>query len=308
MPWPVSRPCRLFDGRAGDLGPYYVTFGGDGAPSELDPERTLRRNGEQHPIAILQLGLEQHARWKRTGDERARELFLAQAQWAATAQRETSNVRGSYEFPFASKRFGCAAGFRSAMAQGEAISLLLRAYQETENAMFLDRAIDASVPLTTDIRDGGVLWQAGDDVIFEGVSGAVPSHMLCGWICSLWALLELSRTMNLSHVAELYKQSLATLARYLPAYDSGTWSYDDLLATPAGFRRVATVQRHLLHVAQLNVLLSMTKIELFAVVADRWRGYGATVAGRLQAWIEGLSSSLLQPDLLTVPGGARSVI
>jgi heparosan-N-sulfate-glucuronate 5-epimerase len=308
VPWPTSRPYRLFDGRAGDLGPYYITFGRDGAPSELDPERSPRRNGESHPIAILQFGLEQHARWKRTRDERARELFLAQAEWAAAAQRETLGVRGSYEFPFESKRYGCAAGFRSSMAQGEAISLLLRAYQETGNGMFLDRAIDASVPLSMDIRDGGLLWQAGDDLIFEGISGRVPSHMLCGWICSLWALLELSRTVDLDRSTDLYKQSLATLEKYLPCYDSGTWSYDNLLATTTGFRRVATVQRHLLHVAQLNVLLSMTKNELFAVVADRWRRYGASLAGRLQAWVEGLSSSLLLLDLLTVPGGARSVI
>jgi heparosan-N-sulfate-glucuronate 5-epimerase len=257
---------------------------------------------------MLQFGLAQHARWKRTGDERARQLFLAQADWAAAVQCESSGVRGSYVFPFASERYGCAPGFRSAMAQGEAISLLLRAYQETRNAMFLDRAIDASVPLTVDLRDGGVLWQAGDDLIFEGVSGAAPSHVLCCWICALWALFELSRATELNHITELHQRSLATLEKVLPCYDSGAWSYDDLLATPTGFRRVATVQRHLLHVTQLNVLLSMTQNELFAAVAERWHRYGASLAGRLQAWGDGLLSSLLLVDLLTVPGGARSVI
>ncbi|MGB6985525.1 MAG: D-glucuronyl C5-epimerase family protein [Candidatus Aquilonibacter sp.] len=307
VPWPIDRPHRLFDERAGELGPYYVTFGQDGEPCELDPERILRRNGERHPIAILQFGLEQHARWKRTGDEAARELFLVQAEWAAGAQRETAGVRGSYQFPFASKRYGCATGFRSAMAQGEAISLLLRAYQETGHAMFLDRAVDASVPLTVDVRDGGVLWRTGDDLFFEGVAGTVPSHILCGWICALWGLLELSRTTDLDRIAELYRQSLATLEKYLPCYDSGTWSYDNLLATPTGFRRFATLQRHLLHVAQLNVLLSMTKNELFSVVAERWRRYSASLEGRLSAWVSGLPSLLLL-DLLTVPGGARSVV
>jgi hypothetical protein len=237
-------PYRLFDGRAADLGPYYVTFALDDA---LD---------ERHPIALLQLGLEQHARWKRMGDESARESFLAQALWAARAQRETPG------------------GFRSAMAYGEAISLLLRAYQETGSPMFADRAIDASVPLIEEHRDGG------------------SSHVLCGWICGLWALLELSRTAHLDRIGEAYRQSLATLERYLPSYDSGEWSYDNLLATPAGLRP-ATVQRHLLHVAQLNVLVSMTSHELFAVVAERWRRYGASFTGRLRASIHGL----LPPNL-----------
>lgn len=271
-------PYRLFDERASELGPYYITFGLDGAPSE------------SHPIVDLQFGLEQHARWKRTGDENARESFLGQAAWAVAAQRETSGVRGSYEFPIASKRYDCAAGFRSAMAQGQAISLLLRAYQETGSGMFLDRAIDASVPLTVDLRDGGVLWQAGDEVIFEDVASIVPSHILRGWIYALWALLELWRMTDLDRVAELYRKSLTTLEKYLPFYDSGTWSYDNLLVTPAGFRRTATVQRHLLHVAQLNVLVSMTGNALFASVAERWRGYGDSFSGRMQAWIDGLLS------------------
>ena len=305
VPWPTGQPYRLFDERAGELGPYYVAFGHEGIFSDLDSERTLGRSGERHPIEILKFGLDQHARWRRTGDERARERFLEQAEWAAAAQRETSGVRGSYEFPFASKRYGCAAGFRSATAQGQAISLLLRANQATGNAMFLDRAIEAAIPLAVDLRDGGVLWQIGDDLIFEAVAGMVPSHILCGWICALWALFELSHTTKLKHVTQLYRRSLSTLEKHLPSYDSGTWSYGDLLTTPAGFRRVATLRRHLLHVAQLNVLVSMTKRELFAVVAERWRGYSASLEGRLQGWANGLFPGLLLLDPLAVPSDAR---
>jgi heparosan-N-sulfate-glucuronate 5-epimerase len=307
LPWPTARQHRLFDERAGELGPYYVAFEANGEPCELDAESVLHRNGERHPIAILQFGLEQHARWKRSGNETSRELFLAQAEWSAKAQCETSGVRGSYEFPFASKMYGCGMGFRSAMAQGEAISLLLRAYQETGSSVYLERAIDAAVPLTVDARDGGVKWQSGDDVFFEGIAGTVPSHILSGWICALWGLFELSRTVQLEHVDNLYRQSLATLEKYLPCYDSGDWSYENLLAAPAGFRSLATVRRHLFHVAQLNVLLSMTKNEMFVIVAERWGRYSASLERRIQAWTSGFPT-LMVHDLLTVPGGARSVV
>jgi hypothetical protein len=262
VPWPARWPYRLFDERAKELGPYYVTFGS--------------RNDDRYPIVTFQFGLEQHAHWKRTGNERSRELFLGQAELAATAQRETSGVRGLYES-------------RSAMAQGSAISLLLRAYEETGKSMFLERAVDASVPLTVDLRDGGVLWQAGDDRIFEGiVAGTLPSHVLRGWICALWGALELSRTANLTPIAQLYRQSLTTLQKYLPKYDSGTWSYENLLVTPTGIRRVTSLQRHLFHVAQLNVLLSMTKNKQFAVVAERWHRYAASTSRRAHAWVSGL--------------------
>lgn len=306
--WPAVSSFRLFDERADELGPYYFVLGHDGAYGELGSERTLRPNGERHPIAMLQFGLEEHVRWKRSGDERAREIFLAQARWAVAAQRESVGVRGSYEFPFASRRFGCAAGFRSATAQGQAVSLLLRAYQETGEGLFLERAIDAAVPLTVDLCDGGVLWQAGDDLIFEGAAGAVPSHILSGWIYGLWAMFELSRTTKLDRIDTFYRQSLATLEKYLRCYDSGTWSYENLLVTPTGLRRMATVRRHLIHITQLTVLLSMAGNERFAAAATRWRRYSISAPSRLQAWTDGVVSSLALLDPLSIPSGARSVI
>jgi hypothetical protein len=257
--WPVTWPYRFFDERAAELGPYYVSFGRDGALGE---------------IASLQFGLQQHARWKRGGDQGARERFLAQAEWAAGAQTEIDGVPGFY---------ACLC----ATAQGEAISLLLRAYQETGNGRFLDRAIDAAAPLSGPLRHGG------------------PSQVLTGWICSLWALLELSRTANLRHTAEAYRQSLAMLERDLPRYDSGTWSYDSLPSIPAGRRRTATVQRHQMHVAQLMVLLSMTDLERFAVIAERWRRYSDSFSGRLQAKVNQLFPDLVLLDPLTVPSGAK---
>jgi hypothetical protein len=252
--WPVSRPYRFFDERASELGPYYISFGRDGALGE---------------IAILQFGLEQHARWKRTGQRGYRELFLEQAEWAASAQRDIAGVRGFY---------AC----RSARAQGEAISLLLRAHQETGNAAFLDRAIDAAAPLAADLRNGG--W----------------SQSLTDWICALWGLFELSRATNLRHVTEQYRQSVAMLERDLPRYDSGAWSYERLPEIPADRRRTATLRQHQLHVEQLNVLLSMTHVERFAVIAERWRRYGDSLSGRLQAKVNHLFPDLVLLDPLTV--------
>jgi hypothetical protein len=260
--WPVIRPYRFFDGRAAELGPYYVSFGRDGALGEL---------------AILEFGLEQHARWKRAGDEAARDLFLAQAGWAATAQREIAGVRGFY---------AC----RSARVQGEAISLLLRAYQETGNATFVDRAIDAAAPLSADLRHGG------------------RSRVLTGWICALWGLFELSRTADSPGTAEAFRQSLAMLERDLPRYDSGAWSYDSLPAIPADRRRTATIRQHQLHVAQLTVLLSMTNVERFAVIAERWRRYGDSISGRLQAKVNQLFPNLVLLDPLTVSSAKRNLI
>jgi heparosan-N-sulfate-glucuronate 5-epimerase len=305
--WPVELPHRLFDGRAEHLGPYYVGFGIRTARCLFDPEGVLQNARVKNPREILQYGLEQHARWQRTCDERARERFLAQARWAAGAQRKAGGVRGSYVFPRRSEKYGCDAGFRSAAAQGQAISLLLRAFEETEEIVYLERAIDAAMPLTVDVREGGVLWRSGTDVFFEAVAGQEPSHILYGWIFALWGLFELTRFAKIPSLERLYRDSLATLEKYLPCYDARKWSYESLLAAPSGFRRFAGLRCHLLHVAQLHVLLSMTRNQLFAVVAERWRRYAESFDGRFHVWANAVPSAMVW-DTLTVPGGARSVI
>jgi len=291
----VDAEYRLFDARAEHLGPYYVTFEESGLRRTFDSEGVLRTDDVAYRDEILQYGLGQHALWRRLGDERALDRFLAQARWASKEQRNTGGVRGSY---------GCDAGDLSATAQGLAISLLLRAYEETQEILYLERAVDASIPLAVDVRDGGVLWRSGTDVFFEAVGGPTPSHFLSGWIFGLWGLLELSRTAKIPAVDLLYEQSLATLEKYLPCYDTGSWSYESLLAAPCGFRRFASLPTHMLHVAQLSVMVSMTKNELFAIVGERWRRYAVSFESHAHV----LANAVVLSDALTVPTGARSVV
>jgi heparosan-N-sulfate-glucuronate 5-epimerase len=301
---------RLYDERAGELGPYYVSFDRANEDGSIDVDGVFVSAIEDGPLPILEFGLDQHERWARTGNLRARHLFLAQAKWAARAQVSVAGVRGCYPFPSSCHAFGCNPGYRSATAQSEAISLLLRAYEETGEELYLERAKDASIALTVDLRDGGVAWQDGDDLFFEHKAGLVPSHVLSGWICSLWGLLELSRVAKLPHIEALYKQSLATLEKYLPCYDTGSWSYESLLAAPSGFRRFSNLRRHLFHVAQLDVLLSMTKNDLFSVVAERWRRYVASTESRIRLLVNAAAAipNALMGDELTIPGGARSIV
>jgi heparosan-N-sulfate-glucuronate 5-epimerase len=302
-----ERSYRLFDERSEHLGPYYISFSESTQVAEFDAAGVPLLGHLRRPDLILQFGLEQHARWRRRGDERARERFLTQAKWAANAQSEIDGVAGSYAFPCGSSQYGCEAGFRSAAAQGQAISLLLRAYEESLDAIYLDRALSAVVPLTVDVRQGGVAWGSGDDRFFEDAAGLRPSHVLSGWIYALWGLFDLIRIARSPELEAVYDQSLATLEKYLPCYDTASWSYESLLAAPSGFRRFASLRRHLLHVAQLNVLLSMTKNDLFCVVAERWWRY----VTRLESYVRMCGNALpgyFYAARLTVPGGARSVV
>ena len=318
--WNVRRDYRLYDERRHDLGPYYIRWlacgdatlgeGWDRRPTD-DAGILLTQSLHYSPIDIFRFGLQSHADWVRTGDPGARALALAQARWAARAQTASNGIEGLYVFPRAWKRYACPTGFRSATAQGHAISLLLRAYQVTAESEYLERAIAASTAYFYAIEDGGVSWYDGrGGIVFEGAAALPPSHILNGWIYAIWGLFELSLLVGDDRVKQTYRTSLATLRAYLHHYDGGAWSYYSLLATPKGFRRYATLRHHAFHIAQLHVLASMTGDDYYASTALRWQALLDSRRSRRLVRVNTLAGlaigSTTRGD--TVPGGARSVV
>jgi heparosan-N-sulfate-glucuronate 5-epimerase len=318
--WEMRRDYRLYDERRTDLGPYYITWHGsdDATLGEGWQGRSFDAGGVllttssgYHPIDIFQYGLQRHADWARTGDEHARTDFLAQANWAANAQTKRGDVAGVYIFPYAWRRYACDAGFCSAMAQGEAISLLLRAYQESGDERYRERAISAASSYLHTIEEGGVMWRGPDGaVIFEEAAALPASHILNGWIYALWGLFELHLVVDDPAYKKIYEQSLATLRTYLPYYSGRDWSYYSLLACPGGFRKYATLKYHCFHIAQLSVLTSMTGDSYYTSIATRWQSFLKSAASRRHVLANAFAGAAisLTTHADTVPGGARSVV
>lgn len=316
----MRRDYRLYDERRPDLGPYYVEWRGGDDPTlgegwehgSFDSAGVLvTETGCYDPIDICQYGLQRHADWVRTGDRRAKADFLAQADWAARSQTVSKGIPGVYAFPRAWPRYACEPGFSSAMAQGEAISLLLRAYQDTGEYRYFDRALAAAASYFYTIEDGGVMWRGPDgEIVFEEAAALPASHILNGWIYALWGLFELSLLVDEPQVKTIYEQSLATLRSYLPYYSGRGWSYYNLLATPSGFRKYATLKYHCFHIAQLSVLASMTGDSYYATVASQWQAFIDSTISRYQVFanaVTGLAiSATSHAD--TIPGGARSIV
>ncbi len=316
--WSPRRRYRLYDGHADAIGPYYIRWSGshdalgeewDGAPFDRNGVLLAVPERYYHATRIAQYALEQHSRWSETNDPAALKAFTAQARWLAENQVERSGVPGCYPFPLDWTTYGAKAGYISAMTQGEAISVLLRAGEVCKDARYFEAAARAAASFRYDIDAGGVAWRDGGDLYFEEAASVPPSHILNGWIYALWGLFELLQRTKLAWVQELYEESLATLTRRLPLYDSGHWSYYSLLAAPNGFRKLATLKYHAFHIAQLHVLGSMTGDKFFSDTARRWESYAGVTANRARVWLNAASAvaihALGRAD--TIPGGARPI-
>ncbi len=210
-------------------------------------------------IAIFQYGLAAYDLYLMSGkkDNDSLAKVLSCADWGLSNQlSDGSWVTFKYENP--DSPF-------SSMAQGEGISLLVRAYIETDEKKYLDAALRAKYFMLTSIDNGGTTKYIGDDVYFYECPA--DPLILNGWIFSIWGIFDLYKLTRDTELKKIMDRTLSTLERDLPSYDLGYWSkYEDK-------NRIASPFYHKLHIAQLNVMYNLTGKEIYKSYAEKWANY-----------------------------------
>ena len=209
------------------------------------------------PIAIFQYGLAAYDLYLLNNDSKMLSSFLACADWAVSNQ----NADGSwntFDYKSPDKPY-------SAMAQGEAISLLVRAHIETDDDKYIRSASLAKDFMLIPLSDGGTTEYKDDEVYLYEHCGMPP--ILNGWIFSLWGLFDYSKHTGDEDVTRLLNATLNTLKKSLYLYDTGFWSRYDTSS------RIASPFYHSLHIAQLNVMYDLFGDEIYNYYAQKWAGY-----------------------------------
>ncbi|XP_043190302.1 D-glucuronyl C5-epimerase B-like isoform X3 [Amphibalanus amphitrite] len=169
----------------------------------------------------------------------------------------------------------------SAMAQGQAMSLLTRVYRATGDRRYLDAARRAAAPFNKDSADGGVRTMFQDKYVWYEEYPTVPASMvLNGFIYSLMGLYDLWRTDpdpagGGAEAGRLYTAGVSSLRALLPLYDTGSGTLYDLRHVTCHVApNLARWDYHVTHVNQLLVLATMEpNVTQFSTTADRWAEY-----------------------------------
>ena len=269
---PNINPC--------ELGEYYMLFtekadykghlDAEGIP-QLDYQGDIGL--QYNPIAIAQYGLANYNQWRRTSHPERKKRFFRIAHWLV------SNLeRNSHGFEVWNHHFNweyrdtLKAPWYSALAQGQGISVLVRASKESGDSRYLDAARAALQSFQHPIADGGVAFtDESGDLWFEEYLVSPPTHILNGFIWALWGVHDYSLTTNEAGASELFTRGVRTLLHNLDRYDLGFWSLYEQSGTRLPM--VASSFYHRLHIVQLRVMRRLTGEAKFAEVADRWEGY-----------------------------------
>lgn len=154
------------------------------------------------------------------------------------------------------------------MAQGEAISLLLRAYSIQKKMRYLEVAENAIIPLMYPISEGGLFSTFPDETIcFEEFPSKPPSHVLNGFIFTIFGVFDYLKYFKNPKIGILYQNALDGLQNNLKLYDTGYWTRYDLYP----MSRLASRVYQRVHIQQLNILYRITSNSIFKNFADKWQ-------------------------------------
>jgi heparosan-N-sulfate-glucuronate 5-epimerase len=250
---------------------------------------------QYNPIAIAQYGLGNYNLFRRSGDPVRRQKFFLAADWLRSHLETNSRGLAVWNHHFDWEyRDTLKAPWYSALAQGQGISVLVRAHKEArahnedrafkelEDTRYLDAAQRALASFHTPVEEGGVVFtDERGDMWFEEYIVSPPTHILNGFIWASWGVYDYFLAKRDNSAQDLFSRAVQTLLHNLNRYDLGFWSLYELAGTRLPM--VASAFYHQLHIVQLRVMHRLTGENEFARVADRWENYARSGSNRTRA-------------------------
>ncbi|WP_042386499.1 D-glucuronyl C5-epimerase family protein [Streptacidiphilus melanogenes] len=283
--FPVDTPALSRPQAAGPPGRYPLDLRPMTAATALDGDGlvvTRAPNGEtyRNPVSMSLYALGRHTDalspkgHNSAAVERPAGLLalVDQARWLRAAQ----DGNGGWRYPVPVPRYAVPPGWYSAMAQGLAVSVMLRGYALTQERSFLDACQGAKELMLRPLSEGGCSHydQQGRPFLEECPSDPA-SHILNGAVFALFGLLELGRQLG---APEETGRSAERIRDSLPGFDLGYWTRYDLR-----HRAPASLAYHTLHVSLLTAAGRVLDDQRWLATAATWDAYTRGPARRLRA-------------------------
>ncbi len=226
----------------------------------------------QHPVTVCQVALGWWDTWLDDGKEEDLDLFLKLAGWLVRNQQNDPQKGGIWPIPYGIPFYDLHSGWISALVQGQALSVLTRAYICTTKRCYIEAAVQAFTPFNLTLEEGGVQSNNKHGLFFEEYPSSSPSRVLNGFISSLWGLYDYWLASHDQQAYTLWRAGVQTLVSSLSDYDTGHWSRYSLYQKK-GVSNLASPYYHQEHIAQLQAMTLLTEHEKFNQVATRWERY-----------------------------------
>lgn len=214
-----------------------------------------------NPVSAAQYALGSYERYLHGSDDEAYRAFIRHAESLRDHMDESGRL--SYEFDVPS--YNLKAPWISAMAQGQAISVFVRAAHHTGDSAWFDYARLALQPMLIPVDEGGVLYVEEQDVWLEEYPEDPPSHVFNGHVFAAFGLRDLMNATGDPDAKRLWEAAINTLGANLELFEEDGWLRYDLKNAPVAGRQYYQIQ-----LDQARLLAAFTGDDRFAQAVERW--------------------------------------
>lgn len=243
-------------------------------------------------IYIIQYGIIHHDLFLKNGDNNSKQKMILSCNWLIE-NAVSFHDSVCWPSPKANKKYNLPAGWNSAMYQGQAISLLLRAYQMCGTESYLHTSQKAFLFFNYSFEEGGVtvIDQQGN-LWLEEYPSKPASHVLNGFIYAWLGVYDYWRVFKTTESKTILDACLKTMKENLHHYHLWYWSVYDKQKKEL----VSAYYMINIHVNLLDILFQLTHEKIFERYALLWKNsYHSTfkrmlvplmlrVKPRLQKW------------------------
>ena len=217
---------------------------------------------EANPTSVAQSGLQEfnYAINSSNPYPDALQNSIDAANWLIRNQKRDGTFRYNFDFSVGGMSETLKSGWISSMAQGQAISLLVRIYFKTEDVKYLRAANKAILPLLRRVKSGGAMNTIfGYRILEEYPTLTAPSGALNGWLFSLLGVYDLASTGSI-YARDLWNDQMLSLEHLLPKYYLGKNSpsayHLGFLTKPKRKPHVSSYY-HKVHIIQLTEIVNL---------------------------------------------------
>jgi len=229
-----------------------------------------------YPITIGQMGLSVFQTYLNTNRKEDLSRFLKFADWFIEHVDFDDKLGARWLTHVPLPAYQNPGPWQSAFSQSRAISILLRAYQQSQKSKYRKLAELALKPFQYSVQEGGVSSEAPWGICYEEYTASVPTLVLNGHIFALFGLFDYQRVFpNDEDCNLLIKDGLASLKNSLPYYDMGYWTrYNYCEAEFYPDIDPATISYHRLHIMLLKVMTRLDPDPIYAEYnIEKWKSY-----------------------------------
>ncbi|MBL79373.1 MAG: hypothetical protein CMH70_05020 [Nitrosomonadaceae bacterium] len=237
-----------------------------------------------NPDAVAQYALGCYEIYLDTKNNAYREKFLDQAVWFKNNLTMLDEKVGVWYYKFDFNYFVTLKNpWYTSLGQGHGISVLLRAWELTGEELYLELAHKAYVSYERLIGELGGVGFVDDEknLWFEEYPLKDPTHILNGFVWSLWGLYDYWLATKKNEAMILFEKGIDTLEKNIHKYDNGIWTKYDL--APTKLPSIAGAYYHDLHIEQLLVLYKLTGRKIFKRYSLKWISYRSKFLNRFTA-------------------------